>query len=240
MGRIERLLALLQDTGNDGTSSVATRLCLASSTAVGVDAAGVSLIAADHHSTVATSDRLAEQAEDLQASSRQGPCFDAVLEGRAILAPNLADQQTLNRWPEFARSALDVGIHAVFGFPLSIDGHPIGALDLYSRTPFELSDGGINDALVLADLTAIAVHDGKDHGRIDEVGLSSSLDEPWAHRAVVHHATGMTAVELGVSVDEALLRLRAYAFAASRTLDDVSRDVVARRLRVEHWSTDGD
>jgi GAF domain/ANTAR domain len=240
MGRIERLLALIQDTGNDGTLSVPARLCMASSAAVGVDAAGVSLISADHHSTVATSHDLADAAEDLQASLRQGPCFDAVLQGRAILAPNLADHQVMDRWPAFARSALDVGIHAVFGFPLSIDGHAIGALDLYSRTPRELDGGSINDALVLADLTAIAIHDGLDRGRIAEVGLSSSLDEPWAHRAAVHHATGMTAVHLGVSVDEALLRLRAYAFAASRTLDDVARDVVARRMRLEHWTTDGD
>jgi hypothetical protein len=73
-------------------------------------------------------------------------------------------------------------------------------------------------------------------GRIEEVGLTSRLDEPWAHRSVVHHATGMTAVHLGVDVNEALLRLRAYAFAASRSLEDVAADVVARRLRLEIWS----
>lgn len=240
MGRIERLLALIQDTGNDGTLSVPARLCIASSAAVGVDGAGVALINAHHHSAVAASDDLAGEVEDLQASLGQGPCFDAVQQCRAIIAPDLTDRQVLNRWPAFARSALDAGVHAVFGFPLSIDGRPIGALDLYSRTPRHLTDRHINDALVLADLTAIAVHDGMDRGRISEVGLSSSLDEPWAHRAVVHHATGMTAVELSVSVDEALLRLRAYAFATSRTLDEVARDVVARRLRVEHWNTDDD
>ena len=236
MGRIERLLALIQDTGNDGTLSVPVRLCMACSTAVGVDGAGVSLISADRHSAIAASDPFAEVAEDLQSAWQQGPCFDVVHAGRAIITPDLTEQQVLDRWPDFARSALDAGVQAVFGFPLTIDGQPIGALDLYSRTPRSLSDDSINDALVLADLTAIAVHDGLDRGRINEVGLSSSLDEPWAHRAVVHHATGMTAVDLSISVDDALLRLRAYAFATGRMLDDVARDIVARRLRIEDWS----
>ena len=69
-GTDQRLLALIQDTGNDGALSVPTRLCMASSTAVAVDAACVSLITADHHSTVATSGDLAEAAEAVQASFR--------------------------------------------------------------------------------------------------------------------------------------------------------------------------
>jgi hypothetical protein len=48
----------------------------------------------------------------------------------------------------------------------------------------------------------------------------------------------MTAVHLGLSVDEAILRLRAHAFAAGRSLRDVAADVVARRLRLESWNID--
>ena len=46
----------------------------------------------------------------------------------------------------------------------------------------------------------------------------------------------MTAVHLGICVDEAILRLRAYAFASGRSLTTCSTDVVARRLRLENWS----
>lgn len=49
------------------------------------------------------------------------------------------------------------------------------------------------------------------------------------HWAEVHQATGMISARLGVSVDEAFVRLRAHAFAEPRRL----RDVVARRLRLE-------
>ena len=51
------------------------------------------------------------------------------------------------------------------------------------------------------------------------------------YRAEVHQATGMVSVQLGVSLAEALVRLRAHAWAEDRLLADVAADVVARRLR---------
>lgn len=41
----------------------------------------------------------------------------------------------------------------------------------------------------------------------------------------------MVAVQLGVGVGEALVRLRAYAFGNNRLLDEVADEVVGRQLR---------
>ena len=41
----------------------------------------------------------------------------------------------------------------------------------------------------------------------------------------------MISVQLGVSLEEAFVRLRAHAFAAGTPLDDVAGDVVTRLLR---------
>ena len=41
----------------------------------------------------------------------------------------------------------------------------------------------------------------------------------------------MVMVQLGIPLSEALARIRAHAYAENRTLADVARDVVARRLR---------
>ena len=49
---------------------------------------------------------------------------------------------------------------------------------------------------------------------------------------VVHNAAGMVSVQEGISVTEALIRLRAFAFSSDRLLADVAQDVVARRLRL--------
>lgn len=62
------------------------------------------------------------------------------------------------------------------------------------------------------------------------------MDVPQAsplHRAAVHQATGMVSVQLDVSMEIALLRLRAHAYASERALGDVAQDVVARRLRFD-------
>jgi AmiR/NasT family two-component response regulator len=50
-------------------------------------------------------------------------------------------------------------------------------------------------------------------------------------RAEVHQATGMISVQLGVSLEEAFVRLRAHAFASGGALGDVAGEVVGRRLR---------
>jgi AmiR/NasT family two-component response regulator len=43
----------------------------------------------------------------------------------------------------------------------------------------------------------------------------------------------MISVQLGISVTEALIRLRARAFSNERPIADVAQDVIARRLRLE-------
>jgi hypothetical protein len=42
----------------------------------------------------------------------------------------------------------------------------------------------------------------------------------------------MISAQLGISVTEALIRLRAFAFGNDRLLADVARDVIARTLRL--------
>jgi AmiR/NasT family two-component response regulator len=50
-------------------------------------------------------------------------------------------------------------------------------------------------------------------------------------RPEIHQATGMVLAQLGIGPEEALARMRAYAFAEQRLLIDVAKDLVARRLQ---------
>jgi AmiR/NasT family two-component response regulator len=61
-------------------------------------------------------------------------------------------------------------------------------------------------------------------------GDGMGLDHSVHGRAEIHQATGMVVAQLGVSAQDALARLRAYAFAEQRLLGDVAHDVVSRRL----------
>ncbi|TDB72284.1 ANTAR domain-containing protein, partial [Actinomadura sp. KC216] len=49
--------------------------------------------------------------------------------------------------------------------------------------------------------------------------------------AEVYQATGMVAVQLGAGLDEALVRLRAHAFASGTSLPEVAQQVLDRVLR---------
>jgi AmiR/NasT family two-component response regulator len=61
-------------------------------------------------------------------------------------------------------------------------------------------------------------------------GAAAWLDGSAGNRAEIHQAKGMVLVQLGISAEDALARLRGHAFAEQRLLIDVARDVVTRRL----------
>ncbi|MFI6302885.1 ANTAR domain-containing protein [Amycolatopsis thailandensis] len=52
------------------------------------------------------------------------------------------------------------------------------------------------------------------------------------HRAEVHQAAGILCHRLAVPVDDALAHLRSCSFSHQRAITDVSRDIIAGRLRL--------
>jgi len=50
---------------------------------------------------------------------------------------------------------------------------------------------------------------------------------------LVYQAQGMAMIDLGVSLQDAMARLRAYAYAHDRALHEVARDIVTGRLRLQ-------
>jgi len=118
----------------------------------------------------------------------------------------------------------------VFGFPMHVGAVRLGALNLYRDEPGALTDDQHADALVMAELAAhevLAMQADAPSG-----ALAIELEDGGNFRFVVHQASGMVSVQLGVSVGEALVRLRAYAFSHDEPLTDVATDIVARRLRL--------
>ena len=135
------------------------------------------------------------------------------------------------RWPMYAPAVLERGVQAVFAFPLQVGAARLGVLDIYRRHPTGLDSGALALALTFADVTVSNLLDAQ--GGLDVGGRQDALDEMMSYRTELYQAQGMVMVDLGVSVDEAMVRLRAYAFAHERRLSEVARDVVAGRLRLE-------
>jgi ANTAR domain len=70
--------------------------------------------------------------------------------------------------------------------------------------------------------------------------LAAELEAGADFQYVVHQASGMVAAQLDVSVGQALIRLRAYAFGDDRPLTEVAQEVVARKLRFDDRSGEKD
>ena len=128
-----------------------------------------------------------------------------------------------------ARPAVEAGVRAVFGFPLQVGAVRLGALNLYRDRLGPLSDDQHADALVMASIAAQAVL--MLQANAPPGSLAAELEAGADLHLSVHQAAGMVAAQLDVSVGQALIHLRAYAFGNDRPLSEVAEDVVARRLR---------
>jgi hypothetical protein len=174
--------------------------------------------------------------EDLQFTLGVGPCVDTWTTGRPVSEPHLADPEVA-RWPGLAGPAVAAGVQALFGFPIVEGGIPIGALDLYCDEPGSLSATQISDALIMADVIAETIL-GLQTDTMPGV-LAGAFDHPARLRSVVHQASGMLSVQLDVTVQVALLRLRAHAYACGETIDNVAAAVVEHGLRIDHQAAEG-
>ncbi|WP_260195881.1 GAF and ANTAR domain-containing protein [Actinophytocola gossypii] len=220
---------ILSTIAESGEGTPPARLCAECLAALPVSGVAVALMTADGPSGVvlAATDGRARQLEELQFALGEGPCAAASGSGRPVLQPDLTAVGSA-RWSRFDAAALAAGVRAIFAFPLRVGAIRVGVLDLYRDTAGPLTDLDLADALAFAEAATVMVLHLQDH---DEHGAANAaLDGPIDSQAVVHQATGMLTIQLGIGLDEALLRLRAYAYATGQTVSVVAADVVDRRL----------
>jgi hypothetical protein len=226
--RLLRILAKL--SSGSVTEPEPARLCEVCAEVSGMSGAGIMLMTGDtQQGSACSSNPVSALIEELQYTLGEGPCVDAHLQDRPVLEPDLADPAT-PRWLAFTGPAVAAGARAVFGFPLQVGSVRLGALNLYRDRSGPMTDAQYADSLVLAGVAARALLAMQAHAVPGT--LSTELEEGANFRFVVHQASGMVAVQLGVSVGEALARLRAYAFGNDLLLSDVAEAIVARKLRL--------
>ncbi|MEU7151923.1 GAF domain-containing protein [Streptomyces sp. NPDC045456] len=178
-------------------------------------------------STAGTSARL----EDLQYTLGQGPALEAAVMCAPVAEPDLA-HVAAGRWPALLPEAIELGVGAVFCFPLLLGGACLGTLTLQRTAPGPLRETERADAwLVAGALTAVLADGGQ------QWAVADPRDDSVLYRAAVHQAAGMVSVQAKTTLAQALMRLRAYAFARGRTVVEVAEDVVARRV---HFRNDQD
>lgn len=114
----------------------------------------------------------------------------------------------------------------MFAFPLQVGAVRLGVLELHRDLPGSLSVRQLTDAFLLSDVATDTIVDDLDG--VAPMTLPGLVDI----QSEVHQATGFVAVDFGVSLQEALLRIRGHAFAHQLALSDVAREIIGRRSRL--------
>ncbi|MEU1121335.1 ANTAR domain-containing protein [Streptomyces sp. NPDC005879] len=218
---VQELLDGLEQAVDDGEGRAWAVRC---AHALGLD--GISVTLRWGAELVWFSDGVSARLEDVQFTLGQGPGLDADF---TQVPYQLADLSVGGRWPEFGDEARALRVRAVFIWPVRTGAARLGALTGYRGTPGPLSVRQAADGLRVADALAgrlLAWRSGADDPSI-EPGGAGAIDLHWAE---VHQATGVLGCRLGVSLEEALVRMRARAFAAGQPLTETAREILAREL----------
>lgn len=235
--RVRTILLELSD-GRPRPQEMPARLVELCSRSLPVTGVGLTLMTSTDipSGVVAASDGVAVLLEDLQFTLGEGPCVEASRTGRPVLVPDLGSGDPVHgaggRWPRFTADAIAAGVVAVFAFPLRIGAIRVGVLDLYRDEAGALEDLDVAEALAFSTAaTTVLLHRPTDPPDADPAADGTGpWDLPLANdRAAVHQATGMISVTAGVGLADALVLLRARAYAEGRVVDDVAEDVLARR-----------
>ena len=216
---------------HDGDAPVSmAAVCRAAVRRLGIDGVSVTAVSGGlAREPLAASDEVSAQLEELQFTTGEGPSAGDFGFGAPVLIPDL--ESAAARWPGFVPEAVAAGARAMFALPLQAGAIRVGVLSLYRALPGPLPAGELADALVFADFALQLLLDASSgiSGQAG-YGLLNGLSDG---RAEVYQATGMISVQLGVSLVDALARLRAHAFADSTGIGEIAGDVVARRLRFD-------
>ncbi len=229
----EQLLAAVD--GRRGVDA-ADRLCEVCVRLFDVDAAAISLVFDGANTgTLGSSSEHARTYDELQFLLGEGPCLDSVTRRAPVAVIDLADPDNA-RWPVYSPAMLDLQVRGVYAMPVVVAGEYVGALDLFRGRPGPLNNEHVSGAIVAAELAGMPLLD------LLDADLQAAVADPdsnaWAElhslsRVEVSQATGMLVAQLEIEPAEALVRLRAHAYATGRSATDVARDILDRKLRLE-------
>lgn len=215
-----------------GDSALADRLdriCRVAVRLLPSDGAGITMMDRDARplGTVAASSPLVRRLEDIQFTLGEGPCVEASLARSPAIEEDLRRTGT-RRWPAFAAAALEEGVNAAFAFPVHVGAARLGVLDVYRYREGGLTPESLRDALSLARICLTTMLQPPPGAPVGDA--ADTVGDAFPLSSEVYQAQGVVMVQLGVPLAEAMVRLRAHAYAVGHPIAHVAREVVAGRI----------
>jgi GAF domain-containing protein len=223
--RVQARAVLASEPGVVPDVTVAlVRLCRAAARELALDQVSVTLMSAAGSSVLVASAGPSEPGiQELQFDLGEGPGPDAYSAGRPVLIPDL--EASLGRWPGFASAAIGRGTRAVFAFPLQLGAVRFGVLTCVRVEARPLGRRELNASLIFAEVATELLLDASPTGAHPDERLRTALH---AHDEV-YQAQGMLMVDLAISLEVALARMRAVAFGEGISLQELASDIVTGR-----------
>lgn len=176
--------------------------------------------------TVSASDSLAGRLDEFQFDYGVGPCWDAMARAEPVIEPDIR-QRPMKIWPAFSEAIQGENLGAIFAFPLRMGHLKLGAIDLYTSRPSELSDLHVRQTVALATVVSrlVLLRAFRLAAEFNPVEASDQLS-----RRAVHQATGMVLIQLQIPAADARLIIQGHAFSAGRPMLEIAEDIINGKL----------
>jgi hypothetical protein len=194
---------------------------------MGVDGASISLMNDTVRMPLGADSPTSAVAEKLQFSLGEGPCLESYRTG---LARAFTHDETVARWPEYARRLSDEATYcSCAGLPLDLGPGLVGALDLYLAGPLSLTDTAMTAASAVAvEVTRVLLADLSNAG--PELEPDWLSNESMRSRANLWVAIGMILPTTSNTAAEITELIRSYASSHDQRFDDITEALVERTL----------
>lgn len=183
---------------------------------------GITLQPGGRPVTVASSDTLADQLDEVQYGIDDGPCLHAMRTGQQVRIEDTAGEP---RWAGFSVRAAAHGIRSTLSLPLSAGGQHIGALNLYAAGPAAFGPAETRQAESFAanaaGALALAVRQAA------STALTGQLRAALASRAVIDQARGVIMAQERCTQAEAFAILRSASQNRNVKLRDIATQILA-------------
>ncbi|MGW6467015.1 GAF and ANTAR domain-containing protein [Streptomyces rubiginosohelvolus] len=169
----------------------------------GCDAAGILVLSGQESVSLAPSEPMVAELDQLQRKLGQGPCFDAARRSTMKRVFRIADFTEVEpRWPGFVREALKRGVGSMMGFLLFTEEEEFGALNFYSRRAGAFTEDSERAGVLLASHAAVALSAARTHAQ---------MEHAVATRHQIGQAMGILMARHNIPENEAFNRLRGYS-----------------------------
>jgi GAF domain-containing protein len=183
---------------------------------------GMTMRATGRAATVACSDPLAAEIDEVQYKLDDGPCLHAMRSGDRVCIDDTAGQ---DRWPRFEAAAHARGIRSCLALPLIADGKPVGALNLYARGVAAFGAVPVRRAESLAENASGALSLMLRLASYSE--LTEQLRSSLTSRAVIYQALGVIMAQERCTQARAFEILRTASQHSNVKLRDVASAIVS-------------